>query len=140
MQCKDPGALSYLCAGEPLGPPGESVIHNMWVASSRVGLALTPGDLWWFKEMVKTGGPWDYKKDGNSQYENFGNFNYGATGRAMGIPVEILLRAAGYVQMKGINYKAEFGHFMQGAPYGDDPKDQDWIMAGMAYARKKGYG
>ena len=37
-----------------------------------------------FYNAVKSGGKWDYKQQG-SQYENFGNYNYGATGRAAGL-------------------------------------------------------
>ncbi|MCI6694242.1 MAG: polymorphic toxin type 44 domain-containing protein, partial [Campylobacter sp.] len=37
-----------------------------------------------FYNLVKSGGPMDYKTQG-SQYEDFGNYNYGAMARAMGI-------------------------------------------------------
>ncbi|MCF6204186.1 MAG: hypothetical protein L3J59_11045 [Methylococcaceae bacterium] len=40
------------------------------------------------------GGGWDYKQ-GGSQFENFGNFNYAAVGIAAGIPAGVLLNAAG---------------------------------------------
>ena len=50
----------------------------------------------WFGLMVKTGSPWDYKQgDKHPELRDLGNFNYGATGGANGIPAEILLRAAG---------------------------------------------
>jgi RHS repeat-associated protein len=87
----------------------------------------------WFKNKVNTGNEWDYKKD-CPDYADFGNFNYGATGTAMGIPDEILYRAAGAVQiitdfklilngLKPIGQSGPFGAY----PYGDDPNDQKII-------------
>lgn len=38
--------------------------------------------LVWFYGQVQDYGPWDYKQAG--PYEDFGNFNYGAVGAAMG--------------------------------------------------------
>ena len=85
-------------------PPGVDIIKNMMMARLHKGpSALT---LHWFYHQVRLRGPWDYKNTINKCYENFGNFNYGATGTAAGIPAEILLRAAGWrrdgpvIQMK----------------------------------------
>ena len=86
-----------------------------------------------FYESVRNKGVWDYKQL-DSKYENFGNFNYGVTGRAMGIPREILLRGAGYASIKADPARKEnFGNWYGKPPYGDDPKDQLLIIQGMNY-------
>jgi hypothetical protein len=48
----------------------------------------------WFRSQVTDFGPWDYKRQ-DSKYEDFGNFNYGATGAAFGFSEDTLLRMAG---------------------------------------------
>lgn len=89
-------------------------------------------------------GPWDFKQLGrHGQYEAFGNYHYGVVGRAAGIPEGVLLRGAGWAQ---IRYKTstpswqpapflgELQPFMPWpwgrAPFGDDPGDQTWISQG----------
>ncbi|WP_298025304.1 calcium-binding protein, partial [uncultured Campylobacter sp.] len=47
-----------------------------------------------FYKLEKTGGIMDYKR-GGAEYENFGNYNYGAMARVMGISKELTLAAAG---------------------------------------------
>jgi hypothetical protein len=47
-----------------------------------------------FKSTVDDQGRWDYKRRGR-QYENFGNFNYGAAGTAWGFSADTLKRQAG---------------------------------------------
>jgi len=44
-------------------------------------------------QRVRLGGPWDFKQQGG-QYEDFGNYHYGAVGAALGLP-ELVLRRAG---------------------------------------------
>lgn len=90
----------------------------------------------WFYEMVKTGGEWDYKKDGNGQYEEFGNWHYGLVGRAAGIPLDVLLAAAGANHLEN-NLVPNIGKGLRGepttsidAPYGDDWRDTYWIREG----------
>jgi len=59
-----------------------------------------------FYNRVKSNGPWDYKRldpagiknNWISKYDEFGNFNFGATGAAERIPEGALLRAAGLAQ------------------------------------------
>jgi RHS repeat-associated protein len=62
-----------------------------------------------------------------------GNFNYGATGAAMGIPQDVLLRAAGLVQMVNGPCDPSNGYPWWRSPYGDQPWDQDAIRAGYQY-------
>ncbi len=110
----------------------------MQEASKQVGLITGPFDYYWFKEQVRNKGPWDYKqKDG--EYENFGNYNYGATGYAAGVPENILLRAAGWAQKRAGTSKKQWGEYWFQEPYGDDPLDQHWIKKGIEHAKKAGY-
>ncbi|MEP0207363.1 MAG: polymorphic toxin type 44 domain-containing protein [Paracoccaceae bacterium] len=91
-----------------------------------------PIDLLWFYNQVKTNGPWDYKQR-NTQFENFGSFNYGATGTAMGIPERLLRRQTGIAQLRNNTSKPEWGKPGGGPPYGDDPNDQTKIGMGIDY-------
>lgn len=88
----------------------------------------------WFYDQVRNKGPWDYKQQG-SQYQDFGNFNYGATGSAMGFPDSVLYRMAGWAQQQAGTSKSGWGSPLGSAPYGDDPADQAQIRAGIEYAR-----
>jgi len=90
----------------------------------------------WFKAQVL--GPWDYKQQGD--FEHFGNFNYGATGKAAGFPEGILEREAGRAQVnagsgggRGIPWLTLRGGLLGEAPFGDDPRDQAWIQMGFEY-------
>ena len=76
--------------------------------------------------------------DSASPYEDFGNFNYGATAAALGIPESVALRAAGYAGQKARGHstldsiKTALGR----APFGDDPADQIQIGLGFDYYLK----
>lgn len=109
----------------PPSPPGVSVFDNMDYARG----------IGWpeFLANVQNKGAWDYKRQGR-QYENFGNFNFGATGWALGVPDNAAERAAGYYQ----EYRGAGGgtsHFYAGAPYGDQFTDNQQIQLGQALAR-----
>ncbi|WP_162179639.1 polymorphic toxin type 44 domain-containing protein [Solidesulfovibrio alcoholivorans] len=99
---------------------------------------------YWFVEMVMPKGAWDYKRK-DPEYENFGNFNFGATAKAFGFQEKWALQAAGIVQIyqhkSVVDYhdkeycKAllDFKEAFQGAPYGDEKKDQEMIKLGFRY-------
>ena len=70
----------------PDGPPGASVANNCNTARGIIN-PLT------FRNHVKNKGPWDYKQKGR-KYADFGNYNYGAAGRAYGFSLNILLNEA----------------------------------------------
>jgi len=97
-----------------------------------------PMTYYWFYQQVKNRGRWDYKQQDRS-LANFGNFNYGATGTAAGIPANILLMGAGFAQSRAGTSVPEWGAWYQHPPYGDDPIDQYWIQQGIAYAIQQGY-
>lgn len=68
-----------------------------------------------------------------TQYVEFASFNYGATGRASGIPAELLLRAAGWSQQASGLYRPEWGTWDGAPPYGDDPDGSSKIRDGILY-------
>jgi len=107
-------------------PPGVSVGQNAQDAAGH-----SP-DLLWFYNQVRNKGPWDYKQQ-DRQYQDFGNFNYGVTGAALGVPDGILRRAAGWAQEQAGTGAPQYGHWWGGAPYGDDPADQDMINKGILF-------
>jgi hypothetical protein len=99
---------------------------------------------------VKNSGPMDYKQQGqslddfggwhSSPYQDFGNFNFGVTGAAAGIPSQVLLRGAGWAQQQAKTSNPVFGHWYDwNPPYGDDPADQAMIKAGIAYYKNGCY-
>ncbi len=123
----------------PKAPVGVSVDANMKLIRSKFGKIVGPGDYYQFYQMVRNKGVWDYKQRG-SQFESFGNFNYGAVGTAAGIPAGILLNAAGCAQELAGTSTSNWGSCIMGIPpYSDDPNDQKYIKLGIQYAKQKGY-
>lgn len=125
-----------LCGGKPCPtlpphPPGVSLPTNADEA------AWHSHDPFWFANQVHTGGPWDYKNQpfpgANTEYRDFGNFNYGFGGSAAGFQDWVLLRAAGLYQMISGTWEIGFGLPIGFAPYGDDPHDQQMIRNGIQY-------
>lgn len=116
----------------PKGPAYADVGRNMAAAEN-----MSTYD---FYKAVKNKGPWDYKQDKRSDYEAFGNFNYGATGRAVGFAEAALLQAAGAANWRARpdgNPAIFGGPGLPGVPgagsFGDDPVDQYWIQQGIRY-------
>lgn len=97
-----------------------------------------PQTYYWFYQKVRNRGPWDYKQQ-DRKLANFGNFNYGATGFAAGIPEKALYMGAGFAQSHAKTSRPQWGAWHGEFPYGDDPRDQFWIKQGINYARQHGY-
>jgi uncharacterized protein RhaS with RHS repeats len=113
--------------GPPNSCPKETELNkNMRIANSYYGAD--------FFNSVRNGGRWDYKQQDRA-YQDFGNFNYGATGYAVGLSRGVLLMGAGWAQSRAGTSKPEWGNWYGKAPYGDDPADQAMIKAGIQYAR-----
>ncbi|PTQ66540.1 RHS repeat-associated protein [Nitrosomonas oligotropha] len=94
----------------------------------------------WFYSQVRNKGPWDYKQQGqNRKYEDFGNFNFGATGTAFGIPEIVLHRGAGMASQIADPQRKNLGNFWGKYPYGDDPNDLKQISKGKKYCECMGY-
>jgi len=122
-------------------PPGADVDKNILEANRRFlsNPLASPG---WFYNQVRNNGPWDYKQAG-SQYQDFGNFNYGAAGAAAGFDERTLLREAGRAQQKAGTSKPEWGYpgwrvilWGGGGNFGDDPHDAEMIKKGFEYYHK----
>jgi hypothetical protein len=124
----------------PNGPAAADVDANIAEARGR--------NPFWFRQMVPNRAPWDYKQSGdNGEYEAFGNFHYGATGRVVGpvgIPRGNLFQEAGRAQSRDRNSDDSFGWpgirflpFTGSRSFGDDPIDQYWIGQGMRYGETR---
>ena len=135
-------------------PPGVSVDQNIKIAQEKVhrihvlmGMAGDQGgtagplaSALWFREQVRnakgrvndvrSGKSWDYKQLGG-QYEDLGNFNYGATGASTGLfDDKTLQQKAGEAQIDAGTSKPEW----QRPPYyGNDPEDTEMIQRGIDY-------
>ena len=124
------------CGLVPPSPPNANINSNMDEAAKR-------WNPLWFRDQVRNKGPWDYKQQG-PLYEDFGNFNYGAAGTAMGFPQVVLLREAGAASQAADpqnrqNMPGDPGHkwnpFSWVPPYKDDPADQAQIMSRVAFEK-----
>lgn len=106
-------------------PPGVDVEQN-------IAEAKKMSYIQWYNA-VKNGGKWDYKQKG-SQYQDFGNYNYGVTARAVGIPSDIPNRGAGWAQEQAGTSLPQWGKWWDwssSTSFGDDPEDQRWINEGI---------
>jgi RHS repeat-associated protein len=115
------------CPTPPVSPSSGSCSANITEAQRSYNLL-------WLYDQVRNRGPWDYKQQG-SRYQNFGNFNYGATGAAFGFSSQVLYRAAGWAQQQAGTSQPQWGSWYESSPYGDDPDDQYWIQQGIQYYR-----
>lgn len=97
--------------------------------------------LWFFtqvspKTRFTESGPWNYANINRKKFDAGGNFNYGATGVALGVSPDILLRMGGVAQVMTGSWKPEYGvPALTGPGYGDDPKGQAEIWSGIQYAQ-----
>ena len=126
------------CPKVPLYPSGASVGRNL-SAVDRAKALFGKGALDWFyekvrnaagrRDMVESGMSWDYKQLGR-QYEEAGNFNFGATGQRVGFKMPDLLGGSAYA------------HFRAHGPSGLQPdqllqESGDWgnIRLGFTFAK-----
>lgn len=110
----------------------EAEKQNVW---------LHPLRTWnWFTGKVTNNNEWNYKKK-LRHGEHVGNFNYGATGRAIlrkmnrNFVENLLLRGGGYKQEQDGTSQEEWGDYrdltLTNSFYGDDPRDQEMIKQGI---------
>lgn len=141
VQCRLPSEFGK-CYGPPAAPgTGKSRADLMNMARANGALAarqpLSLAGMLWFRNQVRNSGPWDYKQI-NPGYQNFGNYNYGYAGTAMGIGSGVLLRQAGRAQVAAGTSQSNWGDpgtlgaFGGEAPFGDDPLDQMYISHGIS--------
>jgi hypothetical protein len=120
-------------------PPGVSIERNIAEAQQYAQTHSPADTLLWFRDQVRSNGPWDYKRQG-PQYEELGNWNYGAVGTALGIPADVLRRMAGLIQIvSGTSRIPEWKTPVTAYPYGDDPEDQRAIDRGIEWSRVNGH-
>ena len=105
------------------GLPDETLHNNIREARKHQN-DFIDSKIGWFKNQVDSGKEWDYKNV-NYAREDFGNFNYGATGRAFGFGRGLLILAASVAHMISNRTLS-----------GDDPRDQEMIIQGMEYYDK----
>ncbi|KAK0349411.1 hypothetical protein LTR94_033233, partial [Friedmanniomyces endolithicus] len=127
------------CFGAPAAPTsGVSQKDLNKVAQDNAEEARTHRSLFrlfWFRSQVRNGGPWDYKQV-DSSLQDFGNYNYGRSGGAMGIALDFLLGQAGRAQEAAGTSDPAFGSpgllgfaSLGGTgSNGDDPRDQEMIL------------
>ena len=109
---------------DPLGlcPPEDpcAIPNHPWYASVDINIVEADMNGPAFQlAMVLPHMPWDYKQQG--PYDDFGNFNFGATGAGLGYPDSVLLRGAGGLKVIewGIRHQPEPPDI--GSPFGDYP-------------------
>lgn len=137
------------CPPVPVHPTDADIDANIRRAQQHrpKGPFTAYDDAKWFKSMVAHKEEWDYKRrTPDLRYEDFGNFNYGATGAAVGFGIITLLSEAGRVQAipPGMKEKPKQWGYPAGRlwgkgqyPYGDEPKDAIQIEGGFDYYIRK---
>ena len=142
-----PARQNKKCYGPPAAP-GTGSTRSELAAQARNNAAQaasrywSPLNIFWFRSQVQNKGPWDYKQY-NRGYQDFGNYNYGRTGAAMGLATDFLLGQAGRAQQAAGTSKPEWGNpgFLGygglggTGSYGDDPRDQEMIRRGISDQR-----
>ncbi len=130
------------CYGAPLAPDTDKT-HDELMDMARANGETAASHKWhlvklfWFRSQVRNGGPWDYKQL-DPGFEDFGNYNYGYTGTALGLPSGFLLRQAGRAQKSAGTSLPEWGNpgplglFGGSGSFGDDPHDQIMIRRGIS--------
>lgn len=100
------------------------------------------GYRWWYNTVSQGHGPWDYKYYQNvshPEFDDFGNFNYGATGAAVGIPLDLLLRGAGWAKLRLLGPSDPFGRpWDRSGNYGNQPEKNQQIINGYNWYKNCG--
>jgi hypothetical protein len=113
--------------GVPRSPPGVSLRNNLdlFGGSSIWDLSMD----WMGRDLTIRGGPWDYNTNNGAQYDDFGNFNYGAISAEMGLPYYVAQNLAGFYNGSSIHD----GIPLLVWPHGDDTQGALQIQAGHHY-------
>ena len=122
-----PSAVLPITLGRlPLEPSS-----NVPFAVASIAVAYGP----WLERILPYS-EWDYKRrlDDHEVYQDFGNFNFGMTGAAEGIPLQALLQGAGLLQSV-----MDAGYRRPGpanpTEHGDHPRDEAMIKLGHEFYR-----
>ena len=129
------GAPDGPCPTPPPAPPGVDINTNLAIAQDYSW--LNPGSDLAFLSITGHAGVWDYRTNLGQQFDDFGNFNFGATAAAMGFPYYVAQNAAGLYQ--GDPSTGSGTPFLTW-PFGDDLPGALQIQAGYAYVRARSAG
>ncbi len=114
----------------PISPGGVSVDQNIKNSDDS-----TIGAMVWIVKVLPYS-VWDYKKH-NIEYDEFGNFNYGATGTKVGFTENTLQAVAGFIQDKVAWFDTNIrGIKLKDVPknaYGEKIYDEIMIEKGINY-------
>jgi hypothetical protein len=124
-----PTSAPYTCPIPPVAPPGVDLNLNLEIAGDYS--ILNPGAFLAYAQLELRGGLWDYRTNQGQQYDDFGNFNFGATAAAMGAPYYAVQNAAGLYDKSGQSSGIPFLQW----PYGDDQAGAQQIQAGYDYVK-----
>ncbi|MEO8122153.1 MAG: polymorphic toxin type 44 domain-containing protein, partial [Rhodoferax sp.] len=129
-------------------PTGVSVSDNVARAQAYQNTHTPAETLQWFYEAFRNNkddhlpqsDSMDYKQI-DQAYADFGNFNYGVVGKALGFPDWVLEYGAGYAQGRadGLTFQQTvIRSVFDLNSKGDNPEDQALIRAGILSARYSG--
>lgn len=119
------------CPPVPPHPKGADIDAN--IRDTQAKYAADPtgtGARLWWENQVKSGGVWDYKLQSADQstYDDFGNFNYGATGAALDLSFNSLKAGAVYARLKRNPWKQ-----LKDNGFSNPSHKNDMIRQGMQY-------
>jgi hypothetical protein len=132
--CSTPGTNGCygppnLCPTVPAHPKAADVDANIRTTEAVNDEDPDGATLWWINQ-VKPNGAWDYKAQppGYRAYDDFGNFNYGATGAVFGFSLKTLSSGA-------VGARLFVRPWAQLKNYGirNDPHKNEMIRQGMQY-------
>ena len=116
------------CPFPPQFPQGQNIHDNVCESSHH-------SNPMWFKGQLWGSGNWDYYHKYGAQYDDAGNFMYGAAAAAYGLTEQGALIWSGTYK-KYINngtYDPSYGWPLGGPPYGNAPAKQAVVAAGWQY-------
>jgi hypothetical protein len=126
-----------------LAPEGVSVADNVREAQAYAATHNIGETIMWAVKKMGGGGDWDYRKIGENQgldkiaMQDIGNFNYGAVTYAIGVSAYESEVFGGLYQL--YRQSGSYGGipFLL-RPFGDDPKDNAAIRAGIDAVKNAG--
>jgi hypothetical protein len=129
--------LGRFAGTPPEAPPGVSINDNIRRGEGAIphpGLATRAEAYGMMLDLFPSGHEMDYKKD-DKKYRDFGNFNYGAFGSALGLTPYELHTGAGVQQLRDGTWSWKYGLPGVSGTMGDNSTDYGMIDEGIQYYR-----
>ena len=104
--------------------PGNNIFREIAHVQG-LGMFLFP----YLAVMYRPGGPWDFKKDG-SQYQDYGNFHFGAIMAACGFTLDDAYWFAGMAEKNDGNPKDDGPGDSSNFPYYETWETLEWVRRG----------